>query len=133
MPKQTMLTGGFLLIALALSRPGMPEAKAQSQLPGPSISAVAERLYRLDCGRSVANDESVWTPGENLGRTVHFSSTCWLIKHANQWLLWDTGVPESALNDPNGWSTLPKLIVYHLDNSLSAQLAKIGLTARDVT
>jgi N-acyl homoserine lactone hydrolase len=47
-------------------------------------------------------------------------------------LLWDTGVPESALNDPQGWSTLPKLIVYHLDKSLSAQLAEIGLKPSDV-
>jgi glyoxylase-like metal-dependent hydrolase (beta-lactamase superfamily II) len=42
-------------------------------------------------------------------------------------LLWDTGVPEATLNDPRGWSTLPKLIVYHLDKSVTAQLAEIGL------
>ena len=47
-------------------------------------------------------------------------------------MLWDTGVPESALNDPRGWSTLPKLIVYHLDRTLTDQLAEIGLKPRDV-
>jgi N-acyl homoserine lactone hydrolase len=47
-------------------------------------------------------------------------------------LLWDTGVPESSLNDPRGWSTLPKLIVYHLDKSLKEQLAGIGLQPSDI-
>jgi glyoxylase-like metal-dependent hydrolase (beta-lactamase superfamily II) len=47
-------------------------------------------------------------------------------------LLWDTGVPESTLNDPRGWSTLPKLIVYHLDKTLTDQLAEIELKPRDI-
>ena len=75
----------------------------------------------------------VWTPGENVGRSIEFSSTCWLIQRRNQWLLWDTGVPESALNDPKGWSTLPKLIVYHLDKTITGQLAEIGLKTSDIT
>jgi len=86
----------------------------------------------LDCGRSLANDESVWTPGENVGRNIEFSSTCWLIQHGSEWLLWDTGVPESSLNDPRGWSTLPKLIVYHLDRSLTDQLAEIRLKPSEI-
>ena len=47
-------------------------------------------------------------------------------------MLWDTGVPEAALNDPKGWSTLPKLIVYHLDKTLTGQLAEIGLKTSDI-
>jgi len=46
-------------------------------------------------------------------------------------VLWDTGVPQAALNDPKGWSTLPKLIVYHLDKTITDQLAESGL--RQVT
>jgi glyoxylase-like metal-dependent hydrolase (beta-lactamase superfamily II) len=55
------------------------------------------------------------------------------MKRGNQWLLWDTGVPEATANDPNGWSTLPKLILYHLDKTLTGQLAEIGLKLPDVT
>ena len=111
---------------------GASDANADSKLPDPIKADVAEKLFRLDCGHSLANDESVWTPGENVGRSIEFSSTCWLIKHGSEWLLWDTGVPESALNDPRGWSTLPKLIVYHLDRTLTDQLAEIGLRPRDI-
>jgi glyoxylase-like metal-dependent hydrolase (beta-lactamase superfamily II) len=108
-------------------------ATADSMLPDAIRAGFADKLYRLDGGHSLANDESVWTPGENVGRHIEFSSTCWLIQRGNEWLLWDTGVPESALNDPKGWSTLPKLIVYHLDKTLTDQLAAIGLKTSDIT
>jgi N-acyl homoserine lactone hydrolase len=123
----SVVTLGFLL-----SMVGTREANGRSILPDPASAGVAGKLYRLDCGHSLANDESVWTPGENVGRNIEFSSTCWLIKHGTQWLLWDTGVPQSALHDPNGWSTLPRLIVYHLDKSLSDQLAVINLKPNDI-
>jgi len=120
------------MLALVLVMEVTRDADARSKLPDLINAGVAQRLYRLDCGRSLANDESVWTPGENVGRNIEFSSTCWLIQHGSQWLLWDTGVPETALNDPRGWSTLPKLIVYHLDRSLTDQLAEIGLKPADI-
>jgi len=122
----------FLAAASFLLDGGLT-ATADSRLPDAARAGFADKLYRLDCGHSLANDESVWTPGENVGRSIKFSSTCWLIQRGNEWLLWDTGVPESALNDPKGWSTLPELIVYHLDKTLTDQLAAIGLKTTDIT
>jgi N-acyl homoserine lactone hydrolase len=121
-----------VLVAASFSIGSAWAATADTKLPDPAKASFAERLYRVDCGHSLANDESVWTPGENVGKSIEFSSTCWLIKHGNQWVLWDTGVPQSALNDPKGWSTLPKLIVYHLDKTISGQLADIGLKIGDI-
>ena len=121
------------LAAASLFFDGPLTATAEVRLPDATSAGFAEKLYRLDCGHSLANDELVWTPGENVGRSIEFSSTCWLILRGKEWLLWDTGVPESALNDPNGWSTLPKLIVYHLDKTLTDQLAAIGLNTVDIT
>jgi N-acyl homoserine lactone hydrolase len=131
--KQAKVATTFVLVAFSLMMGSMRDASADSALPDAIKAGVAEKLFRLDCGRSLANDESVWTPGENVGRSIEFSSTCWLIKHGSEWLLWDAGVPESAHNDPRGWSTLPKLIVYHLDRTLTDQLAEIGLNPRDIT
>ena len=133
MLKHTRTAVLSLLAGASLSLDGAPAATAKSRLPDAAKAGFADKLYRLDCGHSLANNESVWTPGENVGRSIEFSSTCWLIQRGSQWLLWDTGVPESALNDPNGWSTLPKLIVYHLDKTLTAQLATIGLKTTDIT
>jgi N-acyl homoserine lactone hydrolase len=95
-------------------------------------AATIDRLYRVDCGHSLANDESVWTPGENKGKSIEFSSTCYLIQHESEYIMWDTGVPETAIGDPKGWSTLPSLIVYHLDRTISSQLAQIGLKPSDI-
>ena len=100
MLRQTKVAVSFVLVAFSLLMEGTPDANAGSKLPDPIKAGVAEKLFRLDCGRSLANDESVWTPGENAGRSIEFSSTCWLIKHGTEWLLWDAGVPEAALNDP---------------------------------
>ena len=122
-----------IMLASLLSIGGTRTATGGSNLPAPATAGFAEQLYRLDCGHSLANDESVWTPGENIGRSIEFSSTCWLIKARSKWLLWDTGVPQATLNDPKGWSTLPKLIVYHLDKTITGQLAQIGLKTSDIT
>ena len=122
-----------ILISSSLSIGGARLRPLTSKLPDPATAGFAEKLYRLDCGHSLANDELVWTPGENVGRSIEFSSTCWLIKRGSQWVLWDTGVPEATLNDPKGWSTLPKLIVYHLDKTITGQLAEIGLKINDIT
>jgi N-acyl homoserine lactone hydrolase len=109
----------FVLVALFMTK-GTPDASAKSTLQDAIKAGVAEKLFRLDCGRSLANDESVWTPGENVGRSIEFSSTCWLIKHGSEWLLWDAGVPEAAHNDPRGWSralglTVPQSILLSAD------------------
>jgi glyoxylase-like metal-dependent hydrolase (beta-lactamase superfamily II) len=133
MLKQVGVAIVSLLAASSLSIGGARPATADSKLPDPATAGFADRLYRLDCGRSLANDESVWTPGENVGRSIAFSSTCWLIKRGSAWVLWDTGVPQATLNDPKGWSTRPKLIVYHLDKTITGQLAEIGLQTSDVT
>ena len=132
MLRQTKVALSFGLVAFSLMMGGAPGVGAESKLPDPAKAGFADKLFRIDCGSSLANDDSVWTPGANVGRSIQFSSTCWLMKHGNDWLLWDTGVPESAHNDPKGWSTLPKLIVYHLDKTLTDQFAEIGLKPDDI-
>src|SRR5882672_6257238 len=133
MLRHTRVAVSFVMLAFMLMLEGTRDANGRSKLPDPINAGVAEKLYRIDCGHSLANDESVWTPGANVGKSVEFSSTCWLIKHGNDWLMWDTGVPESALGDPRGWSTLPKLIVYHIDKTVTTQLAEIGLKIGDIS
>jgi N-acyl homoserine lactone hydrolase len=68
MLRQTRVAASFFVLALMLVLEGTRYAEAASKLPDPINAGVAEKLYRLDCGHSLANDESVWTPGENVGR-----------------------------------------------------------------
>jgi N-acyl homoserine lactone hydrolase len=125
-------TKGAIISIVAASLLSIGTTPSATADPDPANASFADKLYRLDCGRSLANDESVWTPGKNVGRSIEFSSTCWLIKHGSEWILWDTGVPEATFNDPKGWSTLPKLIVYRLDKTITGQLAQLGLKTSDI-
>ncbi len=60
-------------------------------------ASTIDRLYRVDCGHSLANDESVWTPGENKGKSIEFSSTCYLIQHRSG--LFDVGHWRARVDD----------------------------------
>jgi N-acyl homoserine lactone hydrolase len=131
MKRPSTLSKAALGMALGALLAGLPLSGAASATLTDK-SGVADRLYRIDCGHSLANDESVWTPGENIGKSIEFSSTCYLIRHGSSSLMWDTGVPEATIGDPKGWSTLPKLIVYHLDRTITSQLAEIGLKTGDI-
>src|SRR5580698_112171 len=77
MLRQAKVAATFVLVAFLLMMEATPDASAGSTLPDAIKAGVAEKLFRLDCGRSLANDESVWTPGQNVGRSIEFSSTCW--------------------------------------------------------
>ena len=73
---------------------------------GWSAVAVAEsgveKLYILNCGEGVAGDISRWSPGVNEGQSMPFVDNCYLIKHAQGWFLWDTGIPDAVASMPDG-------------------------------
>jgi N-acyl homoserine lactone hydrolase len=75
MYQQTRTAVLSFLAAASLSLDGTLTATADSRLPDATAAGFADKLYRLDCGHSLANDESVWTPGENVGRSIEFSSS----------------------------------------------------------
>src|SRR5262249_23942635 len=60
MLRQTKVVVSFVLAAFLLMMEGTLDANAGSKLPDPIKAGVAEKLFRLDCGHSLANDESVW-------------------------------------------------------------------------
>src|ERR1700731_4370901 len=92
MKRPSTLSKAALGMAVGVLLAGLPLSDAATATLTEK-SGVADRLYRIDCGHSLANDESVWTPGENIGRNIEFSCTCWLIKHGSEWVLLDIGVP----------------------------------------
>src|SRR5262249_29540976 len=52
-----------------------------------------ERLYILNCGEGVAGDISRWSPGVNVGKSMDFVDSCYLIKHGQDWPGGDPGWP----------------------------------------
>jgi N-acyl homoserine lactone hydrolase len=60
-----------------------------------------DRLYILNFGEGVAGDISRWSPGVDVGKSMEIAENCYLIHHAQGWLLWDTGIPDSIASMPN--------------------------------
>ena len=94
----------------------------------PAGAQTADRLYVLDCGHNSAKDQSLWSPCVNVGKPIEQSNTCALIKHGEQWLLWDTGYPDfiaaQPVDTPVGHATRSK--------TLAAQLAELDVGPHDI-
>jgi glyoxylase-like metal-dependent hydrolase (beta-lactamase superfamily II) len=88
-----------------------------------------DRLYVLDCGAARAPDQSRWSPGVNAGQPIDIVDNCYLIHHAQGYLLWDTGVPD-ALFDRHAPAAGP--IPWRRDKTLLSQLAAIGVQPDDI-
>ncbi|MHC2279453.1 N-acyl homoserine lactone hydrolase [Bradyrhizobium diazoefficiens] len=102
-------------------------AMAQSEKPG------VERLYVLNCGEGTAGDISRWTPGLNEGKSMNFVDSCYLVKHAKGWFLWDTGIADSVAAMPNGLVPAdPKAVTWRRPKTLAAQLEQLGVKPDDV-
>lgn len=100
----------------------------------PARAAGAERLYILNCGEGTAGDVSRWSPGINEGQTMDFVDNCYLIKHGSDWLLWDTGITDAVATMPNGLAPAdPRMVTWHLPQTLVGQLAAIGVKPADIT
>jgi N-acyl homoserine lactone hydrolase len=92
-----------------------------------------ERLYILNCGEGVAGDISRWSPGVNVGKSMPFVDTCYLIKHAKGWFLWDTGLSEAVHDMPNGQAPAdPRAIHWYKPKTLASQLEQIGVKPAEV-
>ena len=92
-----------------------------------------EKLYILNCGEGVAGDISRWSPGVNEGKSMDFVDTCYLIKHAQGWLLWDTGISDAVAAMPNGLAPAdPKAVYWHRPKTLAAQLDQLGVKPADI-
>jgi N-acyl homoserine lactone hydrolase len=100
---------------------------AQSEKTG------VEKLYILNCGEGTAGDISRWTPGLNEGKTMDFVDSCYLVKHAKGWFLWDTGIADAVAAMPNGLAPAdPKAVSWRRPKTLAAQLEQLGLKPDDV-
>ena len=117
--------GIFLTCILALT--GLScDGFAQSK-PG------IDKLYILNCGEGTAGDISRWSPGVNEGKSMPFVDNCYLIHHAQGWLLWDTGVTDAVAAMPDGQAPSdPKAVHWRKPKTLASQIEQLGLKPDDI-
>lgn len=124
MRKFTTLAASFGA-ALAIAGFGSAAiAKSSDQAP-------AIRLYTLNCGMTQFSDAAVFSDtGEYDGKPIQLPTPCYLIRHGDDWLLWDTGNGDYLAVLPNGVElfggrfTQPRTLV--------SQLAQLGISPADV-
>ena len=95
--------------------------------------ADVERLYILNCGEGVAGDISRWSPGVNVGKSMDFVDSCYLVRHSQGWLLWDTGLADAIATMPDGLKPAdPRAIHWRRPKTLAAQLEQLNVKAADI-
>jgi hypothetical protein len=88
--KTIACVAGALLALTASIDPGLAQA------PKSGI----ERMYVLYCGDIALTDMGRFSPGYSGPGAL--SSTCYLFKHTQGWLLWDTGLGDAIASMPEG-------------------------------
>ncbi|GGB57058.1 N-acyl homoserine lactonase family protein [Blastomonas aquatica] len=59
------------------------------------------QLWRLDCGTVAANDLNAFSDTQAYtGQSKQLVSSCYLIRHGSDYLLWDTGLPSAIKGKP---------------------------------
>src|SRR5262245_29207249 len=90
-------------------------------------------LYILNCGEGVAGDISRWSPGVNVGKSMDFVDNCYLIKHAQGWMMWDTGLADAIANLPEGQRPAdPRMTHWRRPKTLASQLEQLGVKPSDI-
>lgn len=126
-----MLKSPFIAAKLALASLVILFAGC-SGTPAQQTSGV-ERLYILNCGEGVAGDISRWSPGVNIGKSMPFADNCYLIKHAQGWILWDTGLDDAIAALPDGETPAdPRAIHWRRPKTLMSQLEQLGVKPSDI-
>ena len=109
---------------LALAAGWLALTAMQAPPPAPAPRA-ALSLWRLDCGdftfndfNSFFSDTSEYRPGPK-----HLVGSCYLIRHGDDYMLWDAGLPSAIAEHP---LTTPELSAT-LHMTIIAQLSRLGV------
>jgi glyoxylase-like metal-dependent hydrolase (beta-lactamase superfamily II) len=124
MKKNRLIAAAFSIAALS----ALSNQPAQAQAtPG------LERLYILNCGEGTAGDISRWSPGVNEGKSMPFVDNCYLIKHGQGWMLWDSGLTDALAAMPEGQKPAdPKATHWYRPKTLASQLEQLGVKPADI-
>jgi len=93
------------------------------------------RLYILHCGLcTVRNLEVFAEAGSDIykNRKKKLSITCFLVQHPDGTLLWDTGLPDSLFDEPEGLDVLDGDLNFTVQTPLISHLDELGVAPKDI-
>ena len=91
-----------------------------------------DKLYILNCGEGVPANLALVAGRERRHGDACFDN-CYLIKHAQGWFLWDTGVADAVAAMPDGLAPPdPRMTHWRRPKTLAAQLDQLGVKPADI-
>jgi glyoxylase-like metal-dependent hydrolase (beta-lactamase superfamily II) len=111
---------------IALGWLALSAMQAPTPAPRPAMS-----LWRLDCGDFQINDINAFMSdtSEYPARPKHLVGSCYLIRHGENYLLWDTGMPAALVGHPD----VNPVMTVTLRTKIVDQLARIGVRPEQIT
>src|SRR5262249_9744365 len=76
-------------------------------------------------------DRSVYSPGKWQGEPITLTCNAYLIRRADEWILWDTGI-DDAISAESGGRVIAHSIRGIVVGTIACQLADVGITPTDV-
>jgi N-acyl homoserine lactone hydrolase len=100
------------------------------QAPPAAQPAAPVSLWRLDCGEFDFTDYNAFfsDTSEYPAGPKHLVGSCYLVRHGDQYMLWDTGIPAGVVAQP----IRTPAIAATLRASLTDQLARLGVRSDQV-
>ena len=133
-----MRTIALLVSAIALASCQRTEAgndaagnEAAANATAAAVPAVALSLTRLDCGRAEFKDMNAFfsdRPGVYPPGPGKATDSCYLIRHGDQQMVWDTGFPAETKDKP----MVQDGGTFQIDRTLADQLQQLGIKPEDV-
>ncbi len=125
------MTSLFRRVAVAVAATASCAMLAGCATTGGGPAKSVDRLYVLYCGEAKIPDISPWSPGVDAGKPFAFSDNCYLIRHGETWMLWDTGFADALADVPDGAAGARGMRTFRR-RTLAAQLAEIGVDPADI-
>jgi glyoxylase-like metal-dependent hydrolase (beta-lactamase superfamily II) len=104
---------------------------ALTGMQAPPAARPAMSLWRLDCGDFQINDINAFMSdtSEYPARPKHLVGSCYLIRHGDAYMLWDTGMPGALVGHPD----VNPVMTVSLHGRILDQLARIGVRPEQVS
>ena len=95
-----------------------------------ATAPAALKLWRLDCGAILESDLNLFSDTyAYVGKSKELTASCYLIKHGETYMLWDTGLSTDALGKPLQG---PGATGESLNKTLPDQLKTIGVEPKQI-
>lgn len=94
------------------------------------VPGTVDKLWRLDCGHVWVNQLNIFSDTQSYGgQSRELTSSCYLIKDGDAYMLWDTGLPAAVKGAPNDPA---RPIAVTLSKTIVEQLAQIGVKPEQI-